>query len=145
MSDPMSTFPELKEFLEQTFGPGLYPVTGNVEIDRPSGQALVDILRERRRQDALKAEGAFTYTCADLEMTDTEKYCVLGEEFGEAGRAVLAVNKLGTFTDYGGMNGAAARKQLRKELVQCAAVAMAWIEALDRAEVIVPEAPGPDF
>lgn len=117
MPDPTSTFDELKAFLEERFG--------------PSGSVLGPIIRERLRQNELKAKGAFRYTCADPEMADTEKLCVLGEEFGEAARAVLALQKLGTVTDYGGESGTEARKHLRKELIQCGAVIVAWLECIE--------------
>jgi len=120
---------DLKEFFDGLFGSGTYSSIAGT--NRSAGQAIVAILCERRRQDELKAKGAFKYTCADPEMADTEKLCVLAEEFGEAARAVLALEKLGTVTDYGGESGAEARKHLRKELVQCGAVIVAWLECIE--------------
>ena len=74
---------------------------------------------ERGRQEQLKA--------ADATMSNGAWLAVLGEEFGEVCRALLEV----------GVDGAEARdkhgKDLRKELIQVAAVAVAWIEGLDRA------------
>jgi uncharacterized protein YjbI with pentapeptide repeats len=83
--------------------------------------ALSLIVAERNRQNDLKAAGRFPYTCADSELSDAEKLTVLAEEFGEAARAVLERNKLANDT-----TGA----DLKKELVQVAAVAVAWIESL---------------
>lgn len=85
--------------------------------------ALNTVRAERERQDALKADGRFRFTCADLEMDDAERTAVLGEEFGEVCRAVLEKSRLAN--DRHG-------KELRKELAQVAAVAVAWIEALDK-------------
>ena len=88
--------------------------------------ALDAVLVERERQETLKAEGRFRYTCADVEMSDGERMCVLVEEVGEAARAVLEQRRLAN--DSHG-------KDLRAELVQVAAVAVAWIEAIDKGSV----------
>jgi hypothetical protein len=87
-------------------------------------RALMDILHERRRQDVLKAEGRFKYTLADEPGLDNlEKvYCIL-EEVTEAGKDVLAMR--GHITD-----GSDSRADLRKEVVQIAALALAWLEVL---------------
>lgn len=82
-----------------------------------------DIMCERIRQEQLKAGGRFKYTCADPEMAPAEKCAVLGEEMGEVCRAVLEEGRLAN-----DLHG----KALRQELVQVAAVAVAWIEAIDR-------------
>jgi NTP pyrophosphatase (non-canonical NTP hydrolase) len=71
---------------------------------------------ERARQDAKWGE----QNCHDFEWVS-----ILGEEFGEVARAANEANfqsgkNRGDFT------------HLRTELVQVAAVAAAWIEALDR-------------
>jgi NTP pyrophosphatase (non-canonical NTP hydrolase) len=79
-------------------------------------RALEDVCDERQRQEQLKKEGKFLYTCADAEMTDGERLAVLVEEVGEVARA---------------MNDG---KGLREELIQVAAVAVAWVEAIDTAE-----------
>jgi NTP pyrophosphatase (non-canonical NTP hydrolase) len=81
-----------------------------------------DVTAERARQDVMKAAGRFRYTCADKEMTHDQRGLVLGEEVGEVCRAVLELSALAND---------AHGKNLRKELVQVAAVAVAWIEALD--------------
>jgi NTP pyrophosphatase (non-canonical NTP hydrolase) len=77
---------------------------------------LAEVGRERSRQEQLKAKGKFTYTCADAEMTDGQRLAVLVEEVGEVARA---------------MNDG---KGLREELIQVAAVAVAWVEAIDTPE-----------
>jgi len=84
-----------------------------------------DISTERERQEDLKAAGKFTFTLADPEGAGN-KPAVLGEEFGEVYCAAL--NAAGSSTD------APERGDLRKELIQLAACAVAWVEALDREQ-----------
>ena len=105
---------------------------------------LHEVAVERERQEQLKASGKFLWTCADNEVTlvtdngrsetvrkilDSEKLAVLSEEFGEAAREVteeiIAKDR---------QDGALANQslvKLRKELIQVAAVAVAWVESLD--------------
>ena len=90
--------------------------------DGPAGEAVEAIYRERGRQEELKAQGRFAYTCADPEMTHPERLAVLGEEFGEACHEV---------NEGIGAGRAVNTKKLRKELIQVAAVCVGWIEALD--------------
>ena len=101
-------------------------------VDRPSSTALspapdqrVDgtatlgvllaVHSERQHQEQLAREGKFAYTCADA-IPDRDRLLVLIEEVGEVARAVL---------------GNADAGNLRAELVQVAAVAVAWVEGLD--------------
>ena len=76
------------------------------------------ILTERYRQNELKAAGKIMATCAD-PIDETVKLAALTEEVGEAARAVMA---------RGGWSGEA--DNLREELVQVAAICVAWLEAL---------------
>jgi NTP pyrophosphatase (non-canonical NTP hydrolase) len=80
----------------------------------PLAQILLDVVEERRRQDFLKSQGKFAHTCADA-MPASIKLAVLAEEFGEVARAVCE-------RDYA---------NLREELVQVAAICVAWLEAID--------------
>lgn len=82
---------------------------------RRMARVLLLIAGERERQERLKRLGEFRATCADAEMTHDERMVVLVEEVGEIARAVLE------------RSGA----DLRDELIQVAAVAVAWVEALD--------------
>lgn len=86
--------------------------------------ALKAIRTERERQDQLKAAGRFEHTCADPEMTDLDCLPILGEEYGEVCKALC--EKMGLVNDL-------TKSNLRKELIQVAAVATAWIERLDRS------------
>lgn len=92
------------------------------EVQSPTARVLRDVMIERARQDNLKAAGRFQYTCADPGMVDVDRVACLGEEFGEACRALLESRHAAN--DVHG-------KDLRKELIQVAAVAVAWVEYLD--------------
>lgn len=85
----------------------------------PVGIALRDVYRERVRQDQLKAAGRFELTCADAELPASEKLAILVEEVGEVARAVL--ERADLVADKHGSS-------LRDELIQVAAVALAWAE-----------------
>ncbi len=86
---------------------------------------LVDIGAERARQETLKANGRFSATCAD-DMTDPERFIILDREVGEVARAVhIKYDRRQELLTIG-------RGELRKELIQVAAVALAWVEAIDR-------------
>lgn len=86
------------------------------------------ILVERDRQERLKAQGKFLYTCADKELGHSDCAIVLGEEVGEVCRAVLNVKGLAKDTGY---DGDSKLHHLRAELVQVAAVACAWLESFE--------------
>lgn len=89
----------------------------------PIARVLGDIAGERKRQVRLRDQGRFRHTVACSGMTDGERLGVLGEEFGEVCRALQ--ERLGSCNDTHHLN-------LRRELVQVAAVAAAWVERLDR-------------
>ena len=104
------------------------------------GRVIREIVRERERQEELKNSGKFLWTCADPAIANPRKLAVLAEEFGEAAREVteeiIEYDKSGRATDdiTGSLHDVAqaeARTRLRKELIQVAAVAVAWVEALD--------------
>lgn len=76
-------------------------------------QIVNDVLRERIRQDD-------KWGIQDHE--DGIWLAILGEEFGEVAKEVFEEDHLLR----------SRRSELREELVQVAAVAIAWIEALDR-------------
>jgi len=90
-----------------------------------AGDALTDVLAERRRQDlkwGQQNHDPFTYIT------------ILGEEFGELCQAAL-------HRRFGG----AASSGLRNEAVQTAAVALAIVECLDRGTwTFFNEAPKPE-
>ena len=81
------------------------------------------ILLERQRQEKLKAEGRFPYTAAD-DIPLLAKNGILGEEAGEVSTACL--NYEGFSRDYE-PNGLT---EIHKELIQVAAVALAFLEGI---------------
>ena len=89
--------------------------------------ALNDILKERLRQDALKAQGKFKYTCADYELSIEDCMLVLMEEVGETCRAVLEYRRL-TVDRSGEYSSNVSGQKIKEECVQVAAVALAICE-----------------
>lgn len=83
------------------------------------------IHRERTRQERLKENGRFRFTCADHGITEAEKLSILVEEVGEVARAVAERADLVTDKQRG---------DLRTELIQVAAVATAWAESLSESK-----------
>jgi hypothetical protein len=97
----------------------------DLEIGSKTERALTAVGSERKRQERLKETGKFKFTCAGIEMTPAEKFAVLGEEFGEVAREVLTQPDDAIAHDTKG-----SREGLRSELIQVAAVAVAWVESL---------------
>ena len=79
-------------------------------------QIMAEVRRERDRQETLKRQGKFRFTCADKEMSDGEFLCVLMEEVGEVAHA---------------MNEADA-ESVYEEIVQVAAVCVARLERMGK-------------
>lgn len=97
-----------------------------IETAARHAQAMVDVSAERERQERHVAAGRFKHTCGDPRgMTHADRLAVLAEEVGEVAREVLAQDGRQLARDSLGTPAA-----LRAELVQVAAVAVAWIEAL---------------
>ena len=103
-----------------------------------TGDVLAEVYQERGRQDALRRAGKFLWTAADSEQSNVRKLAVLAEEFGEVSREVtdemIATDKAmvpeyRTYKDEMA-KVVIARDNLRKELIQVAAVAVAWVESL---------------
>lgn len=84
-------------------------------LDGPTGEIVSLVYRERLRQDELKLSGKFPYTAADNALTYGQKLAILVEEVGEVAR---------------GMNETVVASELKAELIQVAAVAVAWAESL---------------
>jgi NTP pyrophosphatase (non-canonical NTP hydrolase) len=85
---------------------------------------LGEIIQERVRQEALCASGKFKASCATIgpnEMSEHECNTVLNEEVGEVARAILESDN----------------DNLREELIQVAAVCVAWVERLDLKKKVV--------
>jgi NTP pyrophosphatase (non-canonical NTP hydrolase) len=86
--------------------------------------ALDCIYQERHRQEQLKAVGKFKYTCSDSEMETADRLAALMEEVGEVATALLEMRGEATARD------PEKKADLKKELIQVAAVATAWVEYL---------------
>lgn len=84
------------------------------------------IARERKRQRELFAAGKHQFTVDSPVISDALKYAVLGEEFGDVGKEI---NEAAHRSDRTGRR----RERLKKELVQTAAVCVAWLESLESA------------
>lgn len=90
-------------------------------VTEVQGRILQDIADERRRQDTLKAQGRFPHTCADsMPAGDLKRFAVLAEELGEVARVVNDAS-----------DGNVDVPHLREELIQVAAVVLAWCEWID--------------
>ena len=89
--------------------------------------AIASVARERSRQEELVALGKFKETCASPDMVDRDRYLVLAEEFAE-------VTTLVSGAAFDAEPPEEYDRKLRAELVQVAAVAVAWVEAIDAAE-----------
>lgn len=83
------------------------------------------ISRERLRQRALMRAGKISFACESPIVGDDRKLRVLVEEVGEVAQAL---DHLERATARGRVF---AREDLQTELVQVAAVACAWLEALE--------------
>lgn len=87
--------------------------------------ALESVRDERTRQEWLKQAGRFEFTPADPGMSNGQRLGCLMEELGEVARAMLeGENAVNDKHDV----------DLRKELIQVAALAVAWVEYLDRTK-----------
>lgn len=98
------------------------------KISLPTRLAIDELIKERLRQDQLKAEGRFKWTCADLEMSETDCAVVLMEEVGELCRAILEYQNL-TFdrlADH--VEGKVGKEKIMEEATQVAAVSLAIME-----------------
>lgn len=94
---------------------------------------LQEVEVERQRQETLKREGKFPWTCADTVNPDNrrqilavEKLAVLAEEFGEVADVVCKLNAGREEAEQ------VSLRELREELIQVAAVAVAWAESLTK-------------
>lgn len=87
-------------------------------MSRTSIYAEID--QERARQEILKLVGRFPSTCADPTMPLGHKLAVLAEEFGEVSYEVCEALA----------GHPAAPADLRDELLQVAAVCVAWVESM---------------
>lgn len=79
-------------------------------------------LRQERKCAEKLAEGLDWYTCASDRIADGDKLAVLTEEVGEVAKECCDIRAEGDSPE--------ARLRMRTELIQVAAVAVAWAESL---------------
>lgn len=94
---------------------------GILQVEPEIASILLKVYLERQRQEELLKAGKFGYTAADGKISDWRKAAILGEEVGEVCRA---------------LNDGESVEALQAELVQVAAVAVAWAEALEQQKVV---------
>lgn len=99
-------------------------LNGASSSPRSTGHVIARVVRERHRQDDLKAEGRFRFTCADDEMSNVERLACLVEEVGEVAQEVLTQKDRRLARDTEGTDEA-----LREEITQVAAICVAWLES----------------
>jgi NTP pyrophosphatase (non-canonical NTP hydrolase) len=93
-------------------------------VDALMAGAIRAIIAERDRQDRLKAEGRFQFTCADDGMSNTDRLACLVEEVGEVAQEVLTQKGRRLARDTDG-----SEQALREEITQVAAICVAWLES----------------
>jgi hypothetical protein len=100
--------------------------------DTKTGDILSLVNEERNRQEDLKRKGKFAYTCADPAsdlFTNSDKLTVLVEEVGEAAHEINEGIGPGRRVDMA---------KLKKELIEVAAVAVAWAESINPRKPYTP-------
>ena len=101
-------------------------------------EVLRDVGLERVRQEDLRRSGKFLWTCAvsGAAVSLDRKMSVLSEEVGEVAKEVVDIGIARDKYDKEQLTFPRHRElalllRIRKELVQVAAVCVAWIEAID--------------
>jgi len=90
-------------------------------------KVLSAITDERVRQEQLRMYDKFAWTCLDKNISNSEKLAVLAEEFGKVSREV--VEQLIARSKYSDKEVSNVfDEKIQKELVQVAAVCVAWLE-----------------
>lgn len=107
------------------------------KLSNKQTKLLVKISQERARQEQLKAEGRFPHTAAD-NIPLLAKNGILGEEAGEVATACL--NYCGFSRDY----TTDGLKEIHKELIQVAAVALAFLQGISDEDGEPRKASGSD-
>jgi hypothetical protein len=90
---------------------------------------LQRVVKERARQEMLCRNGKFSMTCADPNLPNGGKMMVLAEEFGEVAKAAWELYDIQP-----GQDEVAKTIALKTELIQLAAVAVAWAESIIQDE-----------
>lgn len=90
---------------------------------------VVKIIAERARQEKLLREGKFLFTCASRVADPIRKLRVLVEEIGEVAEAI---DQLEIAESRRSLALKEYRLELRAEITQVAAVAVAWLESFEK-------------
>ncbi len=101
------------------------PTLFQFDMEHPTGRVLIDVHEERERQDqkfGSQRKNADLYWLG----IEGEEFAEMSERFAQAARLVLHADEQG----HASLTTAVA--ELRKELIQVAAVAVAWIEGIDQ-------------
>lgn len=96
-----------------------------------------EIWEERQRQETLVKAGKFLWTCASANISLDRKMSVLSEEVGETANEIVEYGITSDKYEKEQLPFPAHRRRyylerIRTELIQVAAVCVAWIEALDK-------------
>ena len=86
---------------------------------------------ERDRQDRSFVEGKFSFNCASRVADGVRKLRVLMEEVGEVAQAVNDIEECSVAPNPCRKHLPKLRRHLISELVQVAAVCMAWLESME--------------
>lgn len=92
------------------------------------GKVMSEIMDERARQEALKEQGRFKFTPADDGVSNMERLAMVAEEVGEVAGEVLTLRRLTADRDKG-RKSFEDPAELRGELIQVAALVVAWLES----------------
>lgn len=103
---------------------------------------IVDIVAERVRQDLLVKTGKFAWNCSKIWVPNSEKLAVLNEETGEVSKEVVEQiierdKYIKESLHYPNHRKLSHLRDLKSELIQVAAVCLAWIEALNEEMTIL--------
>lgn len=99
--------------------------SGNCTVPRMEIFEAINL--ERERQDRLKAQGRFKFTAADGGMGNLDRLACIGEEIGEVARECLNLRNL--VYDRPRHQNDTETDDLEKELIQIAALVVAWLES----------------
>ncbi len=93
---------------------------------------FLDVERELARQRMLKLQGKFRNTCEDIEPSEQANLAVLAEEFGEVAKAVCEYRHAFEQDEACPHKLEEKFHEIYKELIQVAAVCMAWASRFER-------------
>lgn len=103
--------------------PQLTPSLTEIETAELQVKIFRKVAAERARQEEIHGENSIL----GKDPLGFENFAILGEEVGEVGKALLECSFDPNFPE-------TSREELKIELVQVAAVAVAWLEALEETE-----------